>query len=177
MEGVRIRIVRRGSFAESSAREMVGGCIESGAMMNESGTHRARGWLGVLLVLRPLRRRGLLARALRDGRGHGVVAVRRLDRARARRATRGHSPRHLGAPARATGGLTPVCFSRCGRPARVSPWGQSRPRARSRLRERTDGVRYSTRTLTLAASPSALAVERRACGTSMNESRCCCRRF
>ena len=35
MEGVMIRIVRgRGSFVESSAREMVGGCIESGAMMN-----------------------------------------------------------------------------------------------------------------------------------------------
>ena len=57
----------------------------------------------------------------------------------------------------ATGRLT-LCFSLCKRPARVSPWGLSRPRARSRIRERTDGVRYSTRTRALAASPSALAV-------------------
>jgi len=73
--------------------------------------------------------------------------------------------RRVGAPpaiapvgSNATGRLT-LCFSLCKRPARVSPWGLSRPRARSRIRERTDGVRYSTRTRALAASPSALAVE------------------
>ena len=73
--------------------------------------------------------------------------------------------RRVGAPpaiapvgSNATGRLT-LCFSLCKRPARVSPWGMPRPRARSRIRERTDGVRYSTRTRALAASPSALAVE------------------